>query len=187
MDGQPVAAVDATGLETRHMSAHLGARSAGSEHRQQVWPKLTVVVHTASHLIAGAVPGVGPSRGSSDFAPTLRQAAALITFDAALADAGCGAEHDHRLRREGPDVRRAAIALNQRNAGDREPEAPYRRALRRTFPAGPYRQRWRVESAFGRHERRLGSALTARGSTAQQRELALRVITHKLALLAGPG
>jgi transposase len=179
--------VDATGLETRHVSAHFGLRRAGSGHRQRAWPKLTAVVHTASHLIAGAVPGVGPSQDSPDFAPAVRQAAALAAFDAALADAGYDAEHNHRLCREELGMRQAVIALNPRNAGDRFPKTPYRCALRQAFPAALYHQRWHAESAFSQHKRRLGSALTARGAAAQNGELVLRVLTHNLALLAGAG
>ena len=180
----PVAAVGATGLEARHVSAHFGARCAGSGHRQRAWPKLTAVVHTASHLIAGAVPGVGPSQASPDFAPALRQAAGLVALDSALADAGYDAEHDHRLCREELGMRRAVSAFNPRNGGDRWPKAPYRRALRRDFPRELYHQRWHAESAFSQHKRRLGSALTARGTAAQQGELVLRGLTHNLALLA---
>ncbi|HEX8375446.1 MAG TPA: transposase, partial [Geminicoccaceae bacterium] len=117
----------------------------------------------------------------------VRQAADLVAFDTILADAGYDAEHNHRLCREELGMRRAVIALNPRNAGDRDPKAPYRRALRQAFPAGLYRQRWHAEGASSRHERRLGSALTARGPGAQDRELVLRVLTHNLALLAGAG
>ncbi len=60
----------------------------------------TAVVHTASHLILGAVPGVGPSQDSPDFTPAMRQAGALIAIDTVLGDAGCDAEHNHRLCRE---------------------------------------------------------------------------------------
>ena len=141
-------------------------------------------MHAASHLIAGAVSGVGPSQGSPDFAPAVRQAAALVPFDAILADAGHDAEHNHRLCREELGMRRSVIALNPRNGGDRWPKTPYRQAMRRDFPAEFYRQRWHAESAFSQHERRLGSAPTARGAAAQQRGLALRVLTHNLALLA---
>jgi hypothetical protein len=49
---------------------------------------LTAVVHTHSHLILGAVPGVGPSQDSPDFTPAMRQASALIRIDTALRDAG---------------------------------------------------------------------------------------------------
>ena len=166
------------------MSAYFGMRRAGTGHRQRAWPKLTAVVHTASHLIAGAVPGVGPSQDSPDFAPAVRQAATFVAFDTALADAGYDAEHNHRLCREELGMRQVVIALNPRNAGDRHPKAPYRGALRQAFPNELYRQRWHAEGAFSQHKRRLGSALTARGRGAQQRELVLRVLTHNLALLA---
>jgi hypothetical protein len=187
VESAPVAAVDATGLETRHASAYFEERRAGSGHRQQVWPKLTAVVDSGSHLIAGAVPGVGPSQDSPDFAPAVRQAAELVAFDTVLADAGYDAEHDHRLCREDLGVRQVVIPLNPRNTGDRWPAAPYRRARRLDFPDRTCRQRWHAGSAFSQHERRLGSALTARAAAAQQRELVLRVLTHDLALIAGAG
>ena len=190
IDPAPVAAVDATGLETRHVSAHFGRRRAdGSGHRQRAWPKLTAVVHTRSHLIFGAVPGVGPSQDSPDFRPAMRQAARLVAIDTALADAGYDAEHNHRLCREELcreelGVRRTVIRLNRRNTGRRWPKAPYRRAMRRRFPRALYQQRWHAESGFSQHKRRLGSALTARHDAAQERELVLRVVTHNLMLLA---
>jgi hypothetical protein len=59
------------------------------------------------------------------------------------------------------------IALNPRNTGDRWPKTPYRRALRQAFPSGLHHQRWHSGSAFSRHKRRLGSALTARGAGAR--------------------
>lgn len=143
------------------------------------------MVDAGSHLIAGAVPGVGPSRDSPDFVPAMRQAAGLVAFDTVLADAGYDAEHNHRLCREELGVRRVVIALNPRNAGDRRPAAPYRRAMRQDFPTVLYHQRWHAESAFSQHKRRLGPALTASGPDAQGRELVLRVLTHNLALIAG--
>jgi hypothetical protein len=42
----------------------------------------------------------------------------------------------------------------------------------------------RVQLRFSQHKRRLGSALTARGDASQARELALRILTHNLMLLA---
>jgi hypothetical protein len=99
IDRKPVAAVDATGLETRHVSAYFGMQRAREGHRQRAWPKLTAVVHTASHLILGAVPGVGPSQDSPDFAPAMRQAAGLIPVDTVLADASYDAEHNPPVQR----------------------------------------------------------------------------------------
>jgi hypothetical protein len=179
-----VAAVDATGLEARHGSASFGLHRAGSGHRQRTWPKLTAVVDVGSHLIAGAVPGIGPSQDSPDFTPAMRQAATLMNFDMALADAGCDAEHNHRLCREELGLRRSVIALNPRNAGERPPNTPYRRALHHDFPVSLCHQQWHVESAFSQHKRRVGSALTACRAQAQQREMILHVLTHNVALLA---
>ena len=94
IDRAPVAAVDGSrhasnGLETRHVSAYFGARRAnGKGHRQRAWPKLTAIVHAHSRLILGAVPGVGPSQDTPDFAPAMRRTAGLVPKDAALADAG---------------------------------------------------------------------------------------------------
>ena len=185
MDPAPVAAVDATGLETRHVSAHFGMRRAdGAGHRQRARPKLTAVVHAHSHLILGAMPGVGPSQDSPDFAPAMRQAAGLVAIDTALGDAGYDAEHNRRLCREELGVRQTVIRLNRRNAGRRWPKTPHRRAMRRRFERALYHQRWHAESGFSQHKRRLGSALTARRDAAQQRELVLRVVTHSLMLLA---
>jgi len=180
-----VAAVDATGLETRHVSAHFGMRRAnGSGHRQRAWPKLTAVVHAHSHLILGAVPGIGPSQDSPDFTPAMRQAADLLAIDTTLADAGYDAEHNHRLCREELGIRDTVIPLKPRNTGRRWPKAPHRRAMRRQFLSETYHQRWHAESGFSQHKRRLGSALTARSDAAQQRELVLRALTHNLMLVA---
>ena len=59
-----MAAVDATGLEARHVSLYYRDRRAEPLHprfRRRAWPKLTAVVHTQSHLIVAAVTGRGPS------------------------------------------------------------------------------------------------------------------------------
>ena len=67
------AAVDSTGLETRHASAHFRRRVGRTETTHAAWPKLTAVFHTASHLIVGAVPARGPSQDLPDFAPAVRR------------------------------------------------------------------------------------------------------------------
>jgi transposase len=184
IDASPVAAVDATGLKTWHVSEHFGRRRGnGSGHRQRAWPKLTAALHIHSHLIIGAVTGVGPSQDSPDFAPALRQATALTTLSMVLADAGYDAEHNHRLCRDELGIGRSIIALNRRNTGRRWPKTPYRRTLHKHFPRVLYHQRWHIESGFSQHKRRLGSALTARGHQAQRRELILRVLTHNLMIV----
>jgi transposase len=58
--------------------------------------------------------------------------------------------------------------------------------MRRRFPRTLYHLRRRAESGLSQHKRRLGSALTARSTAAQARELVLRVLTHNLMLLRLP-
>lgn len=139
--------MDATGLETRHVSTYFGLRRRGSGHRQRAWPKLTAVVHVRSHLILGAVPGTGPSQDSPDFTPAVRQAAALLALDTALADAGYDAEHNHRLCREECGMRHSVIALNLRNTSRRWPKPLYRRAMRRQFLRTLYHQGYTQRAA----------------------------------------
>jgi hypothetical protein len=182
--------VDATGLGARHVGAYFRMRRGEAKRpgrRRRAWPKLTAVLHTHPHLILGAMTGTGPTQDSPDFAPAVRQAAALAALDTALADAGHDAEHDHRLRREECGMRRSVIALSPRNTGRRWPKTPCRRAMRRHFPRALHHQRRHAESGFSQHKRRLGSALAARSTAAQRRELALRVLTHNLMLLRSPG
>jgi hypothetical protein len=193
-----IAAIDATGLDARHASTHYryahtpayraayawlhaGAVPA-RPHRRPGYPKLTIVVHTRSHLIAGALPGWGPSHDTPGLAPVLRQAAALLRFWAATADAGYDAEHVHRLCREELGMAATAVALNRRTAR-RWPRTPYRRAMRRAFPHALYGERQQVESVFSRDKRRLGAELTARSRQTLAGEQALRVLTHNLLIL----
>jgi hypothetical protein len=176
--------VDATGLEPRHVSAYfIDRRGPLLGRRRRHWPKLTTVCDTASHLIAGAVVTRGPSQDSPQFPAAVRQAAALLSPHRLLGDAGYDAEHNHRLCREALGIRETVIALNRRNMGRRWPLTPYRREMKRAFPRAAYRQRWHAESIFSRLKRRLGAALTSRGSRAQRREILLRVLTHNLMLL----
>jgi len=183
----PTIAVDATGFETRHVSAHYRGtrRRTGRRGRPRArYPTLTIATHTASHLIAGAVTGTGPAPDFAAFAPVMRQAAGLMPrIGAVVADAGFDAERVHRFCRGPLGIRRTAIRLNPRHHHRRWPRTRYRRAMRRHFPWRLYRRRLQVESVFSRTKRRLGSALTARRQATQCDEMILRVLTHNLLLL----
>jgi hypothetical protein len=194
-----VAAVDSTGLETRHASIHYryrytqryrvsyqalhAGRTPRAPHLRRKHPKLAVVVHTATHLIAGALPTWGPSNDSPLLPRVLAQAVSLLCFTAAVADAGFDAESNHRISREDFGLEQTAIALNLRGRGTRRPRTPYRRSMEENFPRPLYQERQQVESTFSQQKRRLGSALTTRSRAAQEREMVLRVLTHNLLLL----
>jgi hypothetical protein len=183
IDSKPEVAIDATGLESRHVSAHYVHRKGYRRFKRKKWPKLTAVAHTATHLIAGVVVGQGPSPDSPQFPAAIRQAATHLHPDRVLGDKGYDGEHNHRLCREELGIRSTIIPINKRNRGRKWPKTKYRRQMRRRFFKRKYGQRWQVESVFSRHKRRLGSALTTRSKTTQRREILLRVLTHNLMIL----
>jgi hypothetical protein len=191
--------VDCTGLESRHASLHYRyryseayqksyqalhrGRTPKEPHERPKHPKLSAVVHTASHLIAGAVPTWGPSNDAPLLPGVLRQAVTLLRFTAAVADAGFDSEANHRTSREDLGIPETAIPLNPRTTGAKGPRTAYRRQMYTAFPKELYQARRQVESAFSQQKRRLGSALTARRRSAQESEVILRVLTHNLLIL----
>jgi hypothetical protein len=180
----PEATIDATGLEARHTSRHYVLRTGYKRFLRRRWPKVTVVCHNRTHLIAGLAVSDGPSQDSPQLPEALQQACRHVPIRRLLADAAYDAEHNHRLCREQLHIRQTVIALNQRRSGRKWPTTHYRREMKRSFDSKRYRQRWQVESVFSRLKRNLGSALYARNDNSQSRECGLRTLTHNLMLLA---
>jgi Transposase DDE domain len=183
IDAQPEAAIDATGLDSRHTSRYYFARS-GKKQSARLWTKLTVVCHTGSHFFTAATVSSGPSNDGPQFAPALRKSAIAVCWDRVLADAAFDSEENHRLGREELGVRSTVIPLNRRNQGRKWPQTKYRRQMKRRFHRRKYGQRWQAESAFSRHKRLLGPALGGRSDASRERECFLRVLTHDIMLLA---
>ena len=191
---KPTAAVDGTGLESRHTSRYFFKR-AGRKHTSRLWTKLTVACDTESHFFAGATVTAGPSNDSPQFRPVLLQASLAVAWDRVLADAAFDSEAHHAYAREDRGIRSSVIPLNRRNQGRKWPKTEYRRQMVKRFRKKPkgsqhkrvYGQRWQVESAFSRHKRRLGSSLGGRSDASREREGQLRVLTHNLMLLAAHG
>jgi hypothetical protein len=180
---KPEAAIDATGLESRHTSAYFVLR-AGKRHRSRRYIKLTTVCHTQSHLLTAAVVTTAPGNDSPQLPEAMAQSARRVPWDRLLGDAAFDSEENHRLCREDLGIRSTVFPLNRRNSGRKWPKTRYRRQMKRRFPKRKYGQRWQAESAFSRHKRLLGSALRARSFAAQERECYLRVLTHDLMILA---
>lgn len=183
IEERPEAAIDATGLESRHTSRYYFARS-GKKQSARLWTKLTVVCHTASHFFTSATVSTGPSNDGPQFAPAMKRSAVFVSWDRVLADAAFDSEANHRLCRDKLGVRSTVIPINRRNQGRKWPKTKYRRQMKRRFHRRKYGQRWQAESAFSRHKRLLGSALRGRSEPSRERECYLRVLTHNLMLLA---
>ena len=113
---RPTAAVDGTGLESRHTSRYFFKR-AGRKHTSRLWTKLTVACDTSSHFFAGATVTTGPSNDSPQFRPVMAQVSLIVTWDRVRADAAFDAEDHHRYAREDLGVRATVIPLNRRGQG----------------------------------------------------------------------
>lgn len=175
-------AVDATGLESHHVSRYYVWRRGYKRFGRRQWPKLTVACHTRTHLLPGAFVSWGPSQDSPQFAPTLRQAATKARWDQVLGDAAYDAEHNHVLCRDILDIRSTVIPARRRNSF-KWPKTKYRRQMKKCFFRKIYGQRWQVESAFSRHKRLLGAFLRSRNEASQFNECLFRVLTHNLMIL----
>jgi len=181
LDEPPEAAVDSTGLESRHVSCHFIHCSKRPSYFRRTWPKVTIVCDTHTHLIAGCIVTRGPGYDFPLFDKAMRQASEQLRFARVLADGGYDSEANHRLGREILGIH-TIIALNARGF-TRAPRTPYRAEMKRDFDKETYNHRWQVESVISRNKRLLGSALRNRTELSRQRECLLRVLTHNLMII----
>lgn len=181
LDDPPEAAIDSTGLETRHVSRHFIHCTKRPSYFRRTWPKVTVVCDTHTHLIAGCIVTRGPSYDFALFDKAMQQASKQLRFVRVLADGGYDSEANHRFGREVLGIH-TIIALNARGF-TRVPRTPYRAEMERNFDKATYNHRWQVESVISRNKRLLGSALRNRTELSRQRECLLRVLTHNLMII----
>jgi len=121
------------------------------------------------------------------FDATIDQAWRRQKFTTLLGDAGYESERFHRRCREDLGVR-SIIPTTQRgrprkDGRPRPVRGHYRQLMRRRFPKKTYGQRWQIETVLGMIKRNLGATLTARSYHRQNREIALRLLTHNLMIL----
>jgi hypothetical protein len=184
----PLAAIDGTGMESRHTSRYYVKRRASTGDRDRVrtyaaFPKVVLVVDCRSHMILAAVTGRGPGSDLVQFGRALSQAVRRARIVTLLADADFDAEWVHEaVRSHGI---RTIIPAARGRPSDKPPAGRWRRRLKWRF--GQYRrkygQRWQVETVNSMIKRRLGSALRARVEANQSREIVLRAITHNVMIV----
>jgi hypothetical protein len=187
------AALDGTGLESRHTSAYfINRMNAFKRVEQDVtyrkYPSLGMVSDCKSHLVLSAVTGHGPKPDITHFHSAVTAAARRVKIDTLLADKGYDAEWAHELCRNQLKIRSIIPAKNsgrKPRLGKRKkkPVGRYRRLMTFHFPKKLYAQRWQAETLNSMIKRRLGAALRARTSWTQRKELGLRVITHNAMII----
>ena len=174
--------MDATGLETRHTSAHFIRCTKRSSYHRRSWTTLTVVCDTRTHLIAACLIRAGPSYDFRDLPRLMTEAHKHMRFDQILADSGYDSEANHCFCRQTLGIRSTVIACNRRGCAGL-PTGKYRRQMAQRFARKTYGNRWQVESVFSRNKRLFGSALRARSTPTRRQECYLRVLTHNLMII----
>jgi Transposase DDE domain len=182
------AAIDSTGLETRHVSAYFTKRcERHSKHYKHRYPKLSAICDTDSHLILGAVIDRGPKPDPVEARHTLYDALNHQRFSSLLGDAGYESEGFHSLCRDTLGIRTIIPTTDRgrpRDDGQPRPvRGKYRKLMKQRFPKTTYGQRWQIETVFSMLKRNMGAALRARNYHSQSREIRLRILTHNLAIL----
>lgn len=186
----PLAAVDGTGMESRHVSRYYVRRrsktgTATQETTYSRYPKVVLVTDCQSHLVLAAVAGRGPGSDLRQFRAALRDAAGRARIGALLADADFDAEWVHEEVRKGYGIR-TIIPPERGRPSDKPPAGKWRRWMKAQFARfkAKYGQRWQTETVNSMIKRRLGSALRARTYWSQCREIILRVVTHNVMIVA---
>ena len=181
LDEPPEAAIDSTGLETRHVSRHFVHCTKRPSYFRRTWPKVTIVCDTHTHLIAGCIVTRGPSYDFPLFEKAMRRASKQLKFARILADSGYDSEANHRFGREVLGIH-TIIALNARGF-TKTPTTVYRAEMKHQFDKKTFNRRWQVESVFSQHKRLLGPALRNRSDISRERECLLRILTHNLMII----
>lgn len=180
------AALDGTGLESRHASAYYVRRKAkGGKSEQKLtyqrFPKAGLLCDCKSHMVLAIVPGRGPGPDILHFRQVFDQARRRIRFASLAADAGYDAEHAHVYGRS-HGVRTLIPPLIGRPTS-KPPSGYWRRTMLRVLPRSRYGQRWQSETVNSMLKRLIGSALRARSYWSQCRELVLRALTLNVMIL----
>jgi len=182
-----LAAVDGTGMESRHVSRYYVKRRSKTgtgtqETTYSKYPKVVLVTDCHTHLVLAAVPGRGPGSDLRQFQAALKEAAGRARIGTLLADADYDAEWVHEHVRGTYGIR-TLIPPERGRPSDKPPAGRWRRRMKQRFDKTQYGQRWQTETVNSMIKRRLGSALRARSYWSQCREIILRVITHNVMIV----
>jgi hypothetical protein len=183
----PLAAIDSTGLESRHTSRYFIHRRSRTPNLYQTtqytrYPKLGLLVDCSNHVVLGYLTDQGPKPDIRDLGRTLSQTSPHVRLEWLTADAGYDSESNHRLCRDERGIR-TLIPPKHGRPTDKPATGRYRRLMQTRFDKTRYGQRWQVETVVSMIKRRLGSATTGRSYWSRRRDLMLMVLTHNIMIL----
>lgn len=106
----PLAAPDATGLESQHASRYSYLR-VDKEMRCSGWPMPTTVTDCHTHLLLAAVVTRGPGHDADQFRQAVRAATTRVPLDTLLGDAAFDGENLHAHARDELGVRSTVFKI----------------------------------------------------------------------------
>lgn len=182
-----LAAIDGTGFESHHISAYFVKRKAKGEERYQMttytrYPKVGIVVDSATHLVLSGVPERGPYPDIVHFEKAIVLAEKNIHSKILTADAGYDSEKSHAFARETYNIR-TIIPPKIGRRTSKLPSGKWRKVMATRFNKLLYGQRWQVETVNSMIKRNLGSFLRARSYWSQCREMMLRLFVHNVMIV----
>ena len=183
-----LAAIDSTGLESRHTSQYFISRRRRKSHITQTtqytrYPKLGLLVDCSKHLILGYLTGQGPTTDIKDLEPTLKQTSTRVRMLCLLADAGYDSEGNHELCRDERGIL-TVIPPTHGRPTTKPAKGRFRRMMQTRFNKKRYGQRWQVETIISMIKRLQGSATKGRSYHARRRDMMLMVLTHNIMILS---
>jgi len=182
-----LAAIDSTGLQSRHCSSYYVKRRSRVPDLWQTttytrFPKVGIVCDVSNHLILEAQASRGPCPDVADFKKPLERATRLVRIREGVADAGYDSESNHRFAREQLSVR-TDIPPNAGRPTNKPASGKYRRQMQIRFNKEKYGQRWQCETVISMIKRRQATATSGRSYWSQCRDLYLMAITHNIMLI----
>jgi hypothetical protein len=183
-----LAAMDSTGLESRHISRyyvmrrHFSVKNGLQKAEYRRYPKAGILINTKNHLILSGIAERGPKFDLAHVDPLLKQAKAYVSIKALVADAGYDSEASHTLIRKHYGIRSIILPRIGRPT-QKLPTGFYRRLMVLRFDKKSYGQRWQVETVHSMIKRLQGSFLRARSYWSQCREILLRLLTHNVMII----
>jgi hypothetical protein len=183
----PLAAIDSTGMESRHASGYFIQRRYRVQEDWKTakytrYPKLGLLVDCSNHVVLGYLTDQGPKPDTRDLGPTLSQMTSRVRLEWLTGDAGYDSEENHRICREQYGIR-SLIPPRQGRPTCKPAKGRYRRLMQTRFDNKRYGQRWQVETVVSMIKRRLGSSLSGRSYWSRRRDLMLMVLTHNIMIL----
>lgn len=156
-------------------------------------PKLTLAAAGHRHLALALATSTGVGSDCPDFAPVLYDAWRRVPnrrFKVA-GDSGFDSEANHRLARLDLNLLSLIPPDSGRPPKDGGPPGSrWRRHMKKLLASSEsrrrcgYTQRWQCETVHSMIKRNLGSALRGRTAWSRRRDMALKVLTHDVMILA---